>query len=221
MFHALTTLLSLNIFKVWIFAHLRYLNYSLCYIVALITSVIEHIFISLLAIFSSTELPIHTVDHFFHWICLSGWHMWGSVSTYLSICILQYFLPAWSLLAFAKYTEEFDTHFYFYRLKFVIFFFSIFLCLYKKFSTSIIKIFKIVYEFSNFITFRPLIHLEFIFVYSVCCGSSFCPLILPTQCSQIDWFMLSPLSYIVFSWIEKILKLAFVSDLNILFPWSG
>lgn len=68
------------------------------------------------------------------------------------------------------------TYFYFYRLKFVIFFFSIFWCLCKKFfSTSIIKILKIFYEFSNFITFRPLIHLELIFVYSMCCGSNFSP----------------------------------------------
>lgn len=150
MFHALTTLLSRNIFKVWIFAHLRYLSYSLSYTVALITSVIEHL----------------NIGHFqFYRIAYS--HCWPFFSldlsfrlAYLGFClylsIYLYFIIFPSSLKpshLCKIHRRIWYTFLFFRLKFVIFFFSIFL-FHKEFSTSIINIFKIVYEFSDFITLR-------------------------------------------------------------------
>lgn len=86
MFHAPLTLLNLSIFKVLIFAHLKGIKlYLILIAIALITSVIEHIFINLLAIVSSRKLPVHIIDHFFHWIFLSDWHMWGSIPVCLSV----------------------------------------------------------------------------------------------------------------------------------------
>lgn len=179
-FHVPTTLPSLGIFKLQIFANLKNIKlYPLVTAIALITSEIEHIFMNILTIFSSIMLSIHIVAHFI-FLDLFFW----SQIIYLSI--FHNIFSQIETLSLLKSIQKNLVHIRLYTEIYHFFFLVYIYCASIKNSLLLHNVFLYFISFKSLITFRLLIHLEFIFVfYGICYGSISPPPppILLTKCS--------------------------------------